>query len=77
MDYWGGGRQRVCSPPLKLLGGGGGGAGPPWPLLPTPMNKARMEWHVIDCLEYSLKLTRHLFLWKYTLKLVRRVTNFG
>ena len=70
----GGGRQRVC-PPLSNYWGGGGW--PPWPLLPTPMNKTRMEWHVIDCLEYSLKLTRHLFLWKYTLKLVRRVTNFG
>ena len=31
-----GGMQRVCWPPLKLLGGGG--AGTPVPPPPTPMN---------------------------------------
>ena len=32
------GGQRVCWPPLKLLGGGG--PGPPWPPHPTPMSSA-------------------------------------
>ena len=31
MDYWGGGGQRVCWPPLQYYWGAG--PGPPWPLL--------------------------------------------
>ena len=35
MDYWGGGRQRVCWPPYQITGGGRVPPAPP--PLPTPM----------------------------------------
>ena len=44
MDYWGRGGgvgKGYVGPPLKLLGGG---AGPPAPLLPTPMSYTKFAF---------------------------------
>ena len=52
MDYWGGGGQRVCWPPLSNYGGGGL---PPHPPLPTPMrHDSNSSIHTLDFFEAAV-----------------------